>query len=672
MLKTKGIYAEGMVLQQKATNCIYGAADAGAEVTLCWNGKSYTVNADDSGNWHIEYESGAAGGPFEMEITSGSDLIRFEDVYVGEVWVSSGQSNAQLPMDRMRYSYPEEFDLPANNNIRMITVPIAWNFEGEQDCVENPVWRCASPQTLGGMAGTSYFFAKKLWQELKVPVGIINPAQGGSPIASWMSKKSLEELNKEENLKELGIWENPDNVKAKQASLAENQKKWDDLLAASDRGTKESWEKLTYKEIDSSWRTATIPGEINDFDSAGVVWFKNEITLTAEQVLHFNSRKTNLWFGTIVDADRIYVNGVQVGVTYYSYPPRRYVVPAGTLVEGKNTITVRVQKNSKNGRIRFYTEKPYCLFTDDLPVCPVAFRNVEIQETVNKQHFDSESEMIPLDGVWKMAVGAIVDDCPAGMFFEWVPTALYNSMLAPCFNYAVAGALWYQGESDAGRYGEYKDMLCKMIELWRSKFKFAPKKMPFVVIQLPNWSDGWNEKSAALTSEWASMRQVQAQAVEEAGNAGIAVTIDAGEWNDLHPEKKYTVGTRAAQEALRIAYGLDFAPAPKAVKACVENGVCKVTFECGNSCLTPLNPELADYIPGFSFVYEEEDELKIVEIAGRIISDTEVEVPVPAVSGKIKEVRYLWADSPNPVCLYSSTGLPAAPFSIDVSCYYSE
>lgn len=666
MLKTKGIYADGMVLQQKTTNCIFGIADANAVVSLNWKDKSYSANADSDGNWKIEFESGNAGGPFVMEISSGSETVVFKDVYAGEVWVSSGQSNAQLPMDRMRYSYPKEFELPANNNIRMITVPISWSFEGEQDSVENPVWRCASPQTLGSMAGTSYFFAKKLWEELKVPVGIVNPAQGGSPISSWMSKQSLEELKSTENLKELAVWENPENVKAKQKSLADNQSKWDSLVYESDKGIQESWEKIPYEQIADKWSDVTIPGNITEFASAGVVWFKKEIILTAEQVFHFNSRKTNLWFGTIVDADRIYVNGVQVGGIAYSYPPRRYVVPAGTLAEGKNTITVRVQKNSKYGSIRFYTEKPYCLFTDDVSLSPVAFRNMEVRASVSPLSFDGDSEMIVLDGNWKMAVGCSVEDCPAGMFFEWVPTALYNSMLAPCFNYAVAGALWYQGESDAGRYNEYQAMLCKMIELWRGKFKYAAKNMPFVVVQLPNWSDGWNENGAAVSSQWASMRQVQKRAVESAGNAGIAVTIDAGEWNDLHPEKKYTTGTRSAMEALRIAYGKDFDPAPQAVNVEQRGQTLVVKFDCGKGALTAFNPEQKDCIQGFSYLYELDGELQVVEATGKIISDTEVEVPVPEVNGKLKEIRYLWADSPNPVCLYSNKGLPAGPFGFEL------
>lgn len=162
------------------------------------------------------------------------------------------------------------------------------------------------------------------------------------------------------------------------------------------------------------------------------------------------------------------------------------------------------------------------------------------------------------------------------------------------------------------------------------------------------------------------MRQVQKRAVESAGNAGIAVTIDAGEWNDLHPEKKYTTGTRSAMEALRIAYGKDFDPAPQAVNVEQRGQTLVVKFDCGKGALTAFNPEQKDCIQGFSYLYESDGELQVVEATGKIISDTEVEVPVPEVNGKLKEIRYLWADSPNPVCLYSNKGLPAGPFGFEL------
>nr|MCR5188368.1 sialate O-acetylesterase [Treponema sp.] len=572
-LCVKGLMASGMVLQRNKINCIYGSADVYEDVIMTFRGVTSITQADEQGDWKLEFSPGEAGGPFEMQVKTEKETITYTDVYVGEVWLSSGQSNAQLPMERMRFSYPKEFELPENPNIRMITVPIAWTFDGERDYVENPQWICASPENLGQMSGTGYFFAKKLSSELGVPVGIINASQGGSPIASWMSKKSLEEMGASEYLSKLEVYEKVENVAAKQKEMAESNMAWNNELNSAS--------KMPDFESDQGWESVKIPGIIENFNSAGYVWLKKEIELTQEQVDIFESQKTWLWMGTIIDSDRTYVNGKEVGFTAYSYPPRRYQVPKGLLKVGKNIISMHVQKNSKNGKIRFYEEKPYCLFTENVYVNPVACRNVEKH---NQTLFPLDGEEIDLTGEWKMMVDVKVRDCPPGMFFEWIPTALYNAMLAPCFRTAISGALWYQGESDAGHPVEYKNMLVKMINLWRHKFIYGSKNLPFVVVQLPNWSDGVGEDSCCGPMGWAYLRQAQSDAARAAGNAGLAVAIDAGEWNDLHPEKKQTTGKRAALEALRVAYGKSYiSAAPRVTKVVANKAKCLVRFDCGNS-----------------------------------------------------------------------------------------
>jgi len=670
-LRTKGIYSNGMVLQRDTVNCIFGEAASASKVEMTFRGETYSVQSDSEGNWKIEYNPGNAGGAFEMKISCGSETVTFTDVYVGEVWISSGQSNAQLPMERMKFSYPEEYELPANQNIRMITVPITWSFDGEKDSVENPVWVCASPETIGGMAGTGYFFAKKIQSELGVPVGIINNAQGGSPISSWMSKQALQELNQNEYLTRLKYYENPENVEKKKIEVAEAQKKWDELINSTDAGTKEGWEQLDFAKLDESWGECVVPGYIEDFNSAGFVWIKKEIVLSAEQVKHFNSKKTWIWLGTIIDADKVWINGTFAGATGYSYPPRRYVVPAGTLKEGSNTVTVRLQKNSKYGKIRFYEEKPYFLFTENVKIHPVVVRNVELPEP---KDIPEGAECICLSGDWRMKVGTAVEDGPVGMFFEWCPTALYNSMLSPCFNYAIKGAIWYQGESDAGHYAEYSDLLKKMILLWREKFVYASKNMPFIVMQLPNWSDGHGEDTAVVFSDWACQRESQAKAVTESVNAALAVTIDAGEWNDLHPEKKRTGGTRAACQALRIAYEKNiYKPAPVFKQILPADDGWKISFNTYDLELEAfaINGKSADFkisgkeVSGFSLLYKDGED-KCIELKAELISDTEVLVHKPDISGQFKELRYLWAQSPAPVNLYSSQKLPVVPFAVQL------
>lgn len=663
----KGIVASGMVLQRNKTNCVHGLAPFQTEVKLTFREKSFVANADINGKWKIEFNPGEEGGPFEMQLTNEDAILQFSDVYVGEVWVNSGQSNAQLPMERQKFSYPQEFELPANPYIRMITIPITWNLHEEQETVQNPTWLGASPETIGQMSGTAYFFAKKLSSELNVPVGIINASQGGSPITAWMNKSSLQELGKSSYIRELEYYENEKNVTSKQNELAENSKKW--------FGELESKSKIPDFTKTEGWSEVEIPGYI-DLKSAGTCWIKKTITLTKEQVEHCESHKTWVWFGTISDADVIYVNGIQIGTTAYTYPPRRYEVPKGTLKVGENIISVRLMVMSKRSKIRLYEEKPYFFFTDDVYIQPSVCRNVEQKEKKSSK----DGVCISLSGKWQMKTDVLIEDCKPGMFFEWIPTALYNAMLAPCFTHAIAGVLWYQGESNAGNYAEYKNLLLSMMNLWREKFVYGAKNLPFVVMQLPNWSDGHGENHTDNFLQWAPMRQVQSDAVESDINSALAVTIDAGEWNDLHPEKKQTAGTRAANEALKIAYGrADISSSPKAKFIEFKDNKCIVHFDCGVSSLVAFNvnddkksadlntPSKSNEVFGFTVafkknIFAKKRDNQIAEVQAFLKDDNTVEVVLPKSNKKIKEIRYLWSDCPAPINLYNKELLPVAPF----------
>lgn len=662
-LITKGLYSSGMVLQRERTGSIFGKSLADTEVVLKFRNEEYSVKSDNDGNWKIEFNPGKAGGPFKLEIFSSDETIVFNDVYVGEVWVSSGQSNAQLPMERLYYKYKNEFSLPENPNVRMITVPISYSFDGEKDSVENPQWLYACEENLGKLSGTAYFFAKKINEELNVPVGIINASQGGSPITAWMDYDSLKDLKKEDLLQKVDFWKKPGEIEKKRNSVLTAQKKWDSEFFANDIGSIEQWEKLSYSEISDKWEDCELPGDFEDFEkNAGVLWLKKEIELTQEQADILNSKKTHLWMGTIQDADKIWVNKAFCGITYYTYPPRRYIVPAGAFVAGKNTVTVRVQKNGQ-GPIRFYKEKPYFIFTDDVQVQPSITRNIE--------HFEGNSSSsgikISLDGKWKKCASCKKEVRPGEMFFEWEPTALYNSMLAPAFNYGISGALWYQGESNSWDYGIYKSYLEKMVSLWRRKFVYAPEDMPVVIAQLPNWANGY-EKTTGEIEDWAELRQAQKNAVEELKNAGLAVLIDAGEWNDLHPESKKTVGYRAGREALRIAYGKKFEPSPKVEYCQKDVNVINIRFDTGSSKLKAyfVENDVADFnkeakeIYGFEVVTEN----SVVEVSASLISDVDVEVCIPAKFRQLKELRYLWKNNPWIINFYSSEGIPVAPFKI--------
>lgn len=657
---TKGIYSNGMVLQQNATNCIFGSAKENTLVEMKFCEKKYSTKSDNKGNWKIEYNTQNAGGPFTLELSCESKKIKFSDVYVGEVWVSSGQSNAELQMERLKYSYPDEYILPENKNIRMINIPISWSFDGEKETVENPTWFCANPENLKNMSGTAYFFAKKLNRDLDIPIGIINASQGGSPIESWMNKKSLQELEQNESLTRLKIYENPENIKSKQIETQNTQQKWD----------KEVAESCDYSDVKSKdgWQNVKIPGDFS-VNSAGITWFKKEFSLTKKQVENFNQQKTHLWLGTIVDADTVFVNDVQVGITYYCYPPRRYIVPCNVLKEGKNTIIIKLQKNSKYGKIRFYKDKPYALFTDDVFVMPrtvhsieeIDYENIVSYQETKKLKASKKSEYIDLTGTWQKKEGSQTSDAPAGMFFEWVPTALFNSMLAPCFNYAISGALWYQGESNATSPKEYALLLPKLISLWREKFLYAKKDFGFVVMQLPGWCDG-NEpdKTPELNGGWAEIRDSQEKAVEKTKNSALVVTIDAGEWNDLHPETKRTCGTRAAKQALNLCYNKNYSNSPKMLGVTSKNAILNKNFFVRFD--SPLYVKNNKRINGFSVLYTKNNQNYTKRVKAILNDDFTVKVCVPR-GLNVAELRYLWEMNINGINLYNKDkSLPVRPF----------
>ncbi|MDP2037551.1 MAG: sialate O-acetylesterase, partial [Ignavibacteria bacterium] len=401
-------------------------------------------------------------------------------------------------------------------------------------------------------------------------------------------------------------------------------KAWYDLLNQKDEGYKNNAKWSDPKLIASDWDTMKIPGYLSETKLGsvnGVIWFRKNFTVSIE--LAGKEAKLNL--GRIVDADSVFVNGVFVGTVTYQYPPRRYTIPANVLKEGENTIVIRVINNS--GNCGFVLDKPYEIVV--------------------------EKERVDLKGDWQYRLGATMEPLGSQTFIRWKPVGLHNGMLAPLFSYNIRGVAWYQGESNSWNPVEYRKLLPALINDWRSKWNIG--NFPFIIVQLPNFMEA---KPNPSESNWALMREAQQKALS-LKNTALAVAIDIGEWNDVHPLNKKDVGNRLALAAQKIAYG---------EKKVVHSGPTYTSMKVNGDKII-----LSFTNTGSGLIAKGNTVLKHFAIAGAdkkfvwakaIIAGNKVVVNSDEVANPVA-VRYAWADNPEGANLYNKEGLPASPFRTD-------
>jgi sialate O-acetylesterase len=612
-VKLPALVSDGMVLQRSQKLKIWGYADAGEKVNIKFLNKTYSTAADNAGNWNVMLPELKAGGPFVMTI---NDII-LKDILIGDVWVASGQSNMELPMRRLKPLYGEEMKTVNNQNIRFFTVPQKYNFKTPQNDLDGGKWEAANPQTILNFSGVAYFFAKNLNEKNKVPVGIIHTSLGGSPIQAWMDTNSLKKYP--EYLEEAEKWKNDNLIKSTESNEQALSKAWYAELDQSDIGLNQHWENFDLN--DSSWKTMNIPGSWEDQEGPfeGSVWFRKEIVLPKG-----SAQKTAfLDLGRIKDADVTYINGVKVGNVTYEYPPRWYDIPAGVLKDGKNIIAVRVTNGSGKGQ--FIADKPYYL--------------------------EIGGQKIDLKGPWKYRIGAKMEKmAPGQTFIRWKPTGLYNSMINPLINYKVKGFLWYQGESNTGKPKEYGDLLTTMINDWR--YKWQEKEAPFLIVQLANFME---TKNQPMESNWAELRDQQRKVSLNVPKSGLAVIIDIGEWNDIHPLNKKTVGDRLALQALKIADKENIvADGPVYQSMKTDGNKIILSFKKGTDDFIPVSELKGFAIKGKDGSYQ----WAKAKIEGKNIMVWNEEIKDPV------SVRYDWADNSDGN-LKNKTGLPASPFTTE-------
>ena len=614
------LISDGMVLQRNTKIKVWGWAAPNEKVKLTLHQNSYHTVADPNGNWTINLPEQHQGGPYQMVLT-GSNQIVLNNILFGDVWVCSGQSNMELGMDRLVDQYPEVIKNANNPNIRQFLVPDEYDFNKRRTDFSAGKWQEVNTKNILNFSAVAYFFANDIYQKYKVPIGLINAALGGSPAESWMSEDAIKKFPNADL--ELQKFKDGALIKEIEQSDRARSNEWYGLLNQKDEGLKNNWKSSGLDDQD--WQEMNIPGYWADGKLGsvnGVVWFRKEIHVSKEQI----GKPAKLLLGRIIDADSVFINDNFVGTTSYQYPPRRYLLSNTILKEGKNTIVVRVVSNG--GRGGFVLDKPYELVVGDTK--------------------------IDLKGKWKYRLGATMGPTPSQTFVRWKPVGLFNAMIAPLLNYSIKGALWYQGEANTGRSKEYGQVMTTLINDWRNKW--GQGDFPFLYVQLPGFMD---EKSEPTESAWAELRQQQLQLLTVPKTA-MAVAIDLGEWNDIHPLNKKDVGVRLALLAKSMVHG---------DKATVSSGpLFKSIVKKGNQL------EMDFTHVGGGLIAKNDQTLKYFAVAGvdrkfvwakAIIKQGKVVVWNDGVSDPIY-VRYAWADNPATANLYNKEGLPASPFEAKV------
>ena len=608
------LISDHLVLQRDQPLPLWGYAAPGEQVTVRLNNTAAgTATADQNGRWQLTLPPQQAGGPHLLEF-QGQNQLKVQDVYFGDVFVASGQSNMELTMARLEEAYPADLVSANYPLIRQFNVPQRYDFKAPQQDFSDGSWLVASPSTIQHFSALAFYFARDLQAHSKAAIGIYNAALGGSPVESWLDESTLKQFPDAYQLAQ--IYKSDSLIRDIEAADQAKNSRWYGDLHQNDAGLHAKTPWFSPALDDSQWADFSVPGYRQDAFT-GVWWLRKTVRLTAEQA----AQARILRLGSIVDAEEVYVNGSQIGNTTYMYPPRRYPLPQGLLKAGDNLIAVRVTvTNGAQNRSGFIPDKPYWLGTD-----------------ANK---------IDLTGNWKMQSSATAKALPMDAFIRWKPLGLYNAMIAPLQTLPVKAVLWYQGESNVGAYQQYEARFRAMIRQWRAQWQ--QPELPFLYVQLANYLP---KQTTPLHSSWAGLREAQAAVLTEPKTA-MVVAIDTGEWNDIHPVDKRTLGSRMALAARAVIYGEKIAyRGPELHSLQQQDSSLLLSFNHIEQGLR-LKPGQAFAIAGADgqFVWAD------ARLKGNQIWLSHPQVPTPT------QVRYGHADNPDAV-LYNSAGLPASPFS---------
>ena len=619
------IFGDHAVLQRDRPIAVWGEGSAGRRVTVRLGDRQIGARADAKGHWRATLPAMPAGGPYLLTASDAGATTSLADIKVGDVYLCGGQSNMEFPA-RLSTNAWSGLGGSANADLRFVNIPHDSVPAPRQDLKDKAVWQVVGPDTVGEASAVCYYMARSLQKSQKVPVGFVHASWGGTTIQGWMTASSLGTLpSYADGLAAVSLLAtDPAAANAREERRVEAW--WD--AHDPDAATQRAWRMPAFDDTawpaiapNGSWKDAGIAA-LADFD--GVVWLRTDVTLTAAQA----QAADRLQLGPIDTYDSTWVNGVRVGGGTIPWVWRDYRVPAGVFRAGRNVIAIRVLSGGTGGGL---TGAPG-------------------QRGIGT----ADGQFIPLPPTWRYRTGMRARDLTvAGAPWD-VPnslTTLYNGMIAPLGAYGFKLAAWYQGESNAGAASEYRTLLPLMMKDWRRQF--GQPDLPFLVVQLTAFG---SPATAPGKSDWAQLREAQADVVAADRRAALAVTIDIGDRSDIHPTQKTLVGERLARAARVVAYGEAIAPGgPQAISVARSGVDLIVRFRNGQGLRT--------YSSSAAIGFEACSVRACRYVPATVSGDTIV--LAGANQPAVDHVRYAWADAPY-VNLYGAGDLPAAPFDLPV------
>ncbi|MBL0939088.1 MAG: beta galactosidase jelly roll domain-containing protein [Gemmatimonadaceae bacterium] len=631
-LRLARILSDGAVLQRRTSVPVWGWAAPGAEVSVLLHGTRINVTrravADSSGAWRVEFSPMEAGGPYNVRASSGAQVAEARRLYIGDVWVASGQSNMEW---RLADAAGGANDVAQARDtlIREFAVPHKWSWMQERD-VSGGQWLPATPAHAGQFSAVAYHFAREVRKATGVPIGIVHASWGGSALTPWMSRSAL------------GL-DSASWLRVQQSEQQYQQRLRDSLrvrlggvLPDRDGGLVDGRALWANPDFDDAvWQQITVPSPWERAGLAGldgVAWYRTQVELTTADL----EQSIALSLGAIDDEDVTWVNGVEVGRTSGYNVPRRYVIPKQVLRAGKNVIAVRVRDGGGDGGI----------------TGPARGMGLQIGNTTRA-----------LPTSWRFRVGEVSlgED---GQHVNKIPSVLHQAMIRPLLNQPITGVIWYQGESNANsdaQAREYAPEFAALIRSWRQEWRSGRKDFPFFWVQLANF--GAPDTLPPRSGGWALLRESQQQALM-LPNTGQAVSIDIGDAWDIHPRNKRDVGHRLALLARKVAYG---------ESAVVTTGP---QYQLHTVRGSQVDVQFGAVGAGLSL---RGDATRAFALAGadgqwHWASATAKGNTVTLTSAAVREpqfIRYAWANSPAGAMLFGSHGLPTAPFRTDTERWVS-